>query len=609
VLPSFPGIHGLDLAVSILYTAGGGETLLPCWKWAQAAGTLEKSPRQFSHASLQPITIRASDSGQRRGHVVEPAANRPTTLGDYLAILGRRKWIIITLPLVAAIAAVVSSSSQTPLYRAKAEVLVRRSSIVTSVTNVQDPSLGDPTRFLTTQSSIARDPELAARVVAAAGIPGLTADGFLGESSVAPEANADLLDIFVSDRHPRDAVLLANTYATELSKYKTELDTEQINEAVKALQKRAQALRASGGANSVAYATLLQYQGTLVTVGKLLASNTRVLQPAAGAPKVSPRPRRSGILGALFGGILGIGLALLAETLDRRVRSEQEIEETVGLPLLGRIPRPGRRLRKRTELALLSDPRSVDAETYRKLRTSIEFVNIDRGAQTIMVTSGVQQEGKSTTIANLAVAFARAGRRVALVDLDLRRPLLHRFFHVGSAPGLSDVAMRRMSLAEATRTIALGHEHASFPKGANGGRPAFSPGANGKSQVEGVLHLLPAGTLPPSPSEFLEDTRVAGVLAELATEFDLVLVDAPPLLAFGDAMSLSAHVDAMFVVVRLNVVQRPTLRELARQLENCRAAKLGFVLTGVSHADTYRYGYEAYGYDVRAPAERTADRT
>jgi polysaccharide biosynthesis transport protein len=541
--------------------------------------------------------------------MTEQGTTRPTTVGDYLAILRRRKWIIIALPLIAAIAAVVFSRSQSPLYKAKAEVLVRRASVVTVVTGLQDPSLGDPTRFLTTQSSIARAPELADRVVAAAGIPGLTAGTFLGESSVSPETDADLLDVFVSDRHPATAVRLANVYASELTKYKTEIDTQQINQAVDSLKNQLRTLRAQGAADSTAYTTLAQYQGQLETVGKLLASNTRVLQPANGAGQVQPRPKRNGILGALFGGVLGIGLAFLAEALDRHVRSEQEIEEALGLALLGRIAKPGRRLRKKNELALLRDPQSVDAEAYRKLRTSIEFVNMDRGARTVMVTSAVQQEGKSTTIANLAVAFARAGRRVALVDLDLRRPLLHRFFHVNSSPGITDVAIRRIDLARATRAIALSPDPGRSPaKAVNGGPPSWAPTTNGSARLEGVLHLLPAGTLPPSPTDSLEDERVAGVLEQLADEFDIVLVDAPPLLAFGDAMLLSAHVDAMFTVVRLNVVQRPTLQELGRQLQNCRAPMLGFVLTGVGHGDGYRYGYEAYGYEVQ-PSERTAERT
>jgi len=391
------------------------------------------------------------------------------------------------------------SQGQPSVYRATAEVLVKRSTIVTALTNVQDPAIGDPTRFLTTQASVARAPELAARVVAAVNVPGLSVSRLLAKSSVTPESNADILDVSVSDRQPEHAVTLANTYAQELTLYKTEIDTQTINQALKALRPRIASLKAHGATASASYATLIQYQGVLETVGKLLANSTQVLQPAAGAAKVSPRPKRNGILGALLGMVLGIGFAFLAEALDRRMRSEQEIEKVLGLPLITRVPKPSRGLRKANDLVMVVDPKNVQAETFRKLRTSIEFVNLDRQARTIMVTSAVQLEGKSTTIANLAVAFARAGRRVVLVDIDLRRPLLNRFFHTRSSPGLTDVVVGRATLADAVQPVALTPTASvRSTRSANGRRAAGA--TNGKSQLDAVLHLLPAGITPPSPS-------------------------------------------------------------------------------------------------------------
>jgi non-specific protein-tyrosine kinase len=235
----------------------------------------------------------------------------------------------------------------------------------------------------------------------------------------------------------------------------------------------------------------------------------------------------------------------------------------------------------------------------------MEFVNLDRQARTVMVTSAVQREGKSTTIANLAVALVQGGKRVALVDLDLRRPVLHRFFHIGPTPGATDVAVGKADLADALRPLPLGSRSPdSAPSRRNGAKAA----ANGHASVDGVLHVLPAGTLPPSPSDFIQDTRLLEILGRLADQFDVVLIDGPPLLAFGDGLSLSAHVDALFPVVRLNVVQRQALNELRRQIENCRAGILGFVLTGVKRGNVYRYGYEAYGYEKTSQPERVAER-
>jgi Mrp family chromosome partitioning ATPase len=123
------------------------------------------------------------------------------------------------------------------------------------------------------------------------------------------------------------------------------------------------------------------------------------------------------------------------------------------------------------------------------------------------------------------------------------------------------------------------------------------------------LHLLPAGTLPPSAGETLQDERLLAVLDELAAKFDIVLIDAPPLLAFGDTMTLSSHVDAIFAITRLGRVQRPILHEFARQLAACQARLLGYVLTGVEQSESYRYMYEAYQYYERAPRTKERDLT
>jgi polysaccharide biosynthesis transport protein len=319
-----------------------------------------------------------------------------------------------------------------------------------------------------------------------------------------------------------------------------------------------------------------------------------VLQNAEGAAKIRPRPKRDALLGFLFGGVVGLVLAFLAEALDRRVRSEHEIDEALALPLLARIPQPPRGLQKTNDLVMLRESSGAQAETFRKLRTSIEFVNPDGALKTIMVTSAVEQEGKSTTIANLAVALASSSRRVVVVDLDLRRPYLSRLFHVGGRPGITDVAVKRATLAEALRPIGLAkgiQEQASL-----NGRGETS---NGRAPSEGLLQLLPAGTIPPSAGDLLQDQRLLDVLDDLAGRFDLVLIDAPPLLAFGDTLTLSSHVDAIFAITRLGRVQRPILHEFARQLQSCQAKLLGYVLTGVEHSESYRYMYEAYEYYAR----------
>jgi succinoglycan biosynthesis transport protein ExoP len=569
----------------------------------------ESRPGRSSKDDL-PTTVRNESS------LSEVRADQPTTLADYLAIVRRRKWIVVVLPVIAAASAFVVAHGQSSVYRATAQVLVNRANIASAITSV-DPTIYDATRFLTTEADVARSPALAARVVSVSGVRGVSAGQLLGESSISAEPNADVLNISVSSADPSVATRLTNAYAGEFARYKTELDTEKIDAALQTLSNRTHALRAQGGSNSPGFATLEQYQTQLETIRTLLANSISVLRPAEGAGKVSPRPKHTAILGALLGVVLGLALAFLVEALDRRVRSESEIEEILGLPLLGRVPRPPRHLRDTNGLVMLSEPAGSHAEAFRKLKTSIDFVNLDERARTIMVTSAVPREGKSTTIANLAVAFARSGRRVALVDLDLRQPSLHSFFYTDRARGITDVLIGGETLARAIRprflptTTAYGNGPSR-----NGGPPPAAAAGDDHKKQRSVLNLLFSGTLAPAAgdalADLLESERLTTVLEELGQDFELVLADTPPLLAVGDAMELTSKVDAIIVVLQADI-PRPLLRELARQLEKSRAPVLGFILTGVGEDEVYGgYGY-GYGYkpstgDARTTAERSAER-
>ena len=526
----------------------------------------------------------------------EASGGRPTTLADYQAIFLRRKWIVIALALVAALTSYALTAIQSPLYKAEAQVRVNTTNIVAAVTGVNIGSaFGDPTRFLATQANVARDRKLAELVVEKAGVPGMTADKFLAESSATPQTDVDVLDLAVTDPSTGTATRLATTYAEQFKAYAIDLQTAEINATLTAVENQLRPLRAAGATTSPKFQELSLQESLLIAVGKGLAGNITA-SPAEGASKIRPRPKRAAILGGLLGLALGIGLAFLAEALDKRVRSEGEIEETLDVPLLARVPPPMRRLQNENRLVMLDEPTGIHAQTFRRLRTSIDFVNFEREARMIMVTSALPREGKSTTAANLAVALARAGRSVILVDLDLGRPSLHSFFDIGSDHGFTDVVVRRTTLSEAIRPIAL-PGGVSRLTASSYGRPAPSRTGNGRANAECILNVLPAGTIPPAADEFLESDGVSAVLEGLSGQFDVVLLDTGPLLAVGDVMALSAKVDAMLVVTRLGIHRRQ-LEELARQLHNCRAPILGFVLTGTPHGDSYGYGY---GYDSRVP--------
>jgi succinoglycan biosynthesis transport protein ExoP len=526
--------------------------------------------------------------------MTETSAHPATTLTDYLAVLRRRKWIIIVVPVLAALAAFQYSSSQPSVYQSQTKVFVNRS------TDVQGPATYDATRYLNNLANIARSQDVAARVAAADGVPPITVGEVLGASNVSPDAEADLLNISVSRGNPGDAVVLTNAYAREFIRYKTQYETAEINDRLHGLEKNAAQLRESGETESLAYQTLLQEQSKLAAARNQVARSARVLQSAAGAVKVEPRPRRALMLAGLFGAVLALGLAFLAEALDRRIRTEGEIQELLGLPLLGRISRPPLSLRKTNGLVMLTEPMGVQAEEFRKLWGTIEFVSVERGAEcrTIMFTSAAQREGKSTTVANLAIALARSGRRVALVDLDLRRPFLHTFFSIHAEPGFTDVVVGRETLDRAVRHLSLPTAGGLESLGERNGQPtAPSIVPNRPREVETILQFLPCGTIPPAAGEFLAGERVSALLHALRHQFDVVLVDAPPITVVGDAMALSPAIDAIVVVTSFGI-ERPLVDDLARELKNCRATTLGLVLTGVALSDPYAHGYR-YGDHAR----------
>ena len=262
----------------------------------------------------------------------------------------------------------------------------------------------------------------------------------------------------------------------------------------------------------------------------------------------------------------------------------------LGLPLLARIPAPPRRLRRSGKVSMLADPASVQAEAFRVLRTNLEFVNLSHDAKVIEFTSAVEQEGKSTTAINTAVAFARSGKRVVLVDLDLRRPVIDRVFDLEDRPGITDVALGHADLDEAITSIAL-----------TDADPAAASGNGNPGLLDGVLEVVTSGPIPPNPGEFMSSARVGEILESLRERADLVLIDTAPLLRVGDAMALSPRIDGIVVLARLNLLRRPMLHDLRRALDGSPAPKLGFVLTGAEGEAGYEY--RRY-YRRRAPGRR-----
>jgi len=526
------------------------------------------------------------------------AESPETTLRDYLDVARRRKWIILQALLLVPAAAVAFSLTQTKLYQGTAEVLLSRQNLAAALTGTQDPNLyQEENRLAQTQTDLAGVPEVARRVLRRTQITDRTAAELLDATAISARTNSDLLQFRVTDRDPAIAASLATAYAQTFTEYRRELDSAPIQRARREVETNLEGLRAEGETRGALYANLVNKLQQLSTLEALQTSNAYVVREAEAGTQVQPRPKRNAILGLLLGLVLGIGLAFLREAFDTRVRTAEEIGERLGLPLLARLPKPPKKLQKDDRLVMLADPTSVHAEAFRILRTNLDFARLDRSVRSIVITSAVELEGKSTTIANLAVALARSGERVILADLDLRRPYVERFFDL-HGPGLTDVALGRAELDEALVPILI-----PGALGRNGTVVgAYDTVRDLDPERPGSLQVLPVGPLPPDPGEFVGSRRLEAILAELRERADTVLLDAPPVLHVGDAMTLSTKVDGLIVVTRLDVVRRHMLTELRRHLAASPTVKLGFVLTGAGDGQNYGYGY---GYAQRPEEKRT----
>jgi succinoglycan biosynthesis transport protein ExoP len=502
-----------------------------------------------------------------------------STLRDYVEVLKRRKWAVLLPLVVVPIVAFLLSARQPALYEASAQVLISRENLATQLEGLIDPTTNDPARTAQTQAQLARVPEVARRALAAAKLNRSPSD-LLGASTVTATPETDLLVFRVRDGTPKVAALLANKYARQFTIYRRQLESKVLETARARVQIEQKALEARGEEDSAAYDSLVEKDQQLLTMEALQTGRAVVVREAAGAGKVQPQPKRAVMTGLALALALGLGLAFLYEALDSRARSAQDVAARLRLPLLGRIPQPPRHLRGSKELVMLSAPYSKDAEAFRMLRSNLEFAALDRGARVLMVTSAQAGEGKSTTIANLAIAFADAGRRTILVDLDVRSSFLEHVFGVHGEPGISDIVSGDIKLEQALIKDLTPHKDTPWP-------------LVGRTP-ENQLWLLPSGSVSNS-ADFGAARGLRETLKTLSESADIVLVDAPPLLVTGDAMALTAHVDGIMVVIRAHVTRAATLDEMRRVLDVAPAVKVGFILIGSKGVHGYYEGSNGPG--------------
>jgi Mrp family chromosome partitioning ATPase len=493
------------------------------------------------------------------------------TLRDYFEVISRRRWTILATAVGLALLAVLFSALQQPLYRSSLDVLLNRQTPLQELTaGGSVAGAADPARFVTTQAELARAPVIADRVIQGAGVSARDADEFLRSSSVTPIANADVLRFEVTDTDPDVARRLTAEYGEQFRIYRRRLDRAQVEQARSSVAAAIEELDAAGGGDSALRATLLEQRAQLRTLQAGLGANVRIVSAAETASTLRPEPVRAGTLAFFIGLVVGLLLAFLREALDSRVRSADEARRYLGLPLIGNIPTLPRRRRATLGVAMMAAPYGSAAEAFWSLRTRLELA--DAGERVIMIASAVTGEGKSTTAANLAIAIARGGRRVILAEFDLRRPSLGRLFDVGEHAGLTDVVSGRVDMEEALITVAIrapGHQ---------AGEPV-----DADLDGSGTLQLLTSGSVPIEPARLLTHHALTEVIrGGLAGRADVVLIDTPGMLEYGDALAISGSVDAALVIARLGASRRRALAELRGSLESAPVTALGLVTTGGS---------------------------
>lgn len=445
-------------------------------------------------------------------------------LVDYVRFLRRRWKLVLLAMLVSTVSAYVLSDRKSPVYEASTRLIVSvpaEGSVVDELTK-RTLAISRASVYATYASTRpAVDDALRRAGYAVEGVrPSVTAE--------APEDTPFLL-VRVTDYDPARAAAVAGIYVESL------LDTvAQLDDAPQALPQ-----------------------------------TLSVVDPAAVPTEPSsPRPVRDAGIGLLIGLGIGIAGALTREALDRTYSDSDLLESVTDLPVLGVVPQELGKVR----LPAVSDPESGRAEAYRTIRTNIQFAGPPTALKRIVVTSTLPGEGKTSVASNVAIALARSGQAVVLVDADLRRPQVASVFGmVVQGPGLAGVLSGRHTLAHALRVV-----------------------------DDGALAVLPAGGTVANPSELLGGLRMTQLLEDLGSEFDVVLIDTPPVLPVSDALVLAVAATGVIVVVGLGKTPRERLQRCLGSLRKLDVPILGLVANGSVPSGDPAYGYGSkYGYASR----------
>jgi capsular exopolysaccharide synthesis family protein len=506
------------------------------------------------------------------------------TLRDYVRLLRANRVLIIVLALSCCIAAAVVSASREKRYVGVAHLSfqeIGQSNAIAGVVAAQTQTaaelaaqgaetvLGNAVLQRAKQRLRSSKPVVELRKM-------LTVD---------VDTASNLVRIEAESTDARAAAGLANEVATGAVDIQTTAERSRFLQSARRVERQFEQLRRDrnddGGALALSFADRI---ATLRTLG-VNATPARVADRASvpDAP-ASPKPLRDALFGLFIGLLLAIVIAFVRHSLDRRLRDSQEVQEELDLPVLGFI-----RQNALGHAAYVSNGSGYmpeqDVESFRVLRTNLEFFDVDNPPRCIAVTSPLPQEGKSTVAASVAMSFAAAGRRVLLVECDLRRPCLATRLSIDPRPGLSDHLGGQASREQVVQTVAL----------SDGEQPA----AAGKPRLDGKLgsiDVVTAGTPCERPGELLGSERFRTFIDEVCGAYEFVVVDTPPVLAVADTLKILPLMEGVLVCIRADQTTRDQARAFKIALGNLPQRSTGLVITGLKPGRESDYGYYSSEY-------------
>jgi Mrp family chromosome partitioning ATPase/capsular polysaccharide biosynthesis protein len=498
-----------------------------------------------------------------------------------------RKWWILAVVILTTAATYKYFSDQPKQYRSSTAVFVQQSELESALFGGGN-SFGDD-RTVSNQASLMRTSAVLNAVARKPEFRGETAQSLLSKLTAAPRGGEDFIDISVTDGDALRAAQLANAFAAAFIANRSDALRAKVTRARQAAQKELDETPQSPGTR-IARENLAERVRQLQSVESLPSGNAEQVDLAAPGGLIAPKPQRNAIFAALMSLLLSIGAAFGLNRFDRRLRSIDALEGAFNLPVLGTLPLVGDATPHESGQPTIAP---LFREACRSLRTNIELTSLDRPVKTLLICSGTSGEGKSTVARSLALVYAEAGLRVAVVEADVRRPTLSDGLDIAAQRGLTEVIAGQLALHDALFDVQYAGGHAALA------RTGVVDGVPVASDVEGgALHVLPSGKEPPNPPAMLGSNQMKGVLRSLANDHDIVIIDSPPLLVVSDAVPLIGVADATLVVARLG----ETLRDAAKRVEGVisrvpEARPLGVIANGVSPIDVSG-GFRYYSYQA-----------